>query len=75
MVMIMVETVVALIMFLNGQMVEMTYKEKLSQCMKSKRIAIKEVNPQSVRFTCKMVKAETEIFMGQKKILRIIDDR
>tara|TARA_R100001440_G_scaffold1181_1_gene3896 strand:- start:245 stop:457 length:213 start_codon:yes stop_codon:yes gene_type:complete len=70
----MVETVVALIMFLNGEMVEMTYKEKLSQCMKSKRIAIKEVNPQSVRFTCQMVKAETEIYMGQKKILRIIND-
>jgi len=41
----MIETVVALLMFLNGDLVEMTYKEKLSHCMKSKRIAIKEVNP------------------------------
>ena len=42
--------------------------------MKSKRIAIKEVNPQNVKFTCKMVKAETEIYMGSKKILRIINE-
>lgn len=70
----MIETVVALLMFLNGNLVEMTYKEKLSYCMKSKRIAIKEVNPQSVKFSCKMVKAETEIYMGSKKILRIIND-
>ena len=54
--------------------VEMTYKEKLSHCMKSKRIAIKEVNPQNVKFSCKMVKAETEIYMGEKKILRIINE-
>ena len=51
-----------------------TYKEKLSHCMKSKRIASKEVNPQNVKFTCKMVKAETEIYMGSKKILRIINE-
>jgi hypothetical protein len=27
---------------------------------------------EGVVFTCKKVKAETEIYMGQKKILRII---
>ena len=70
----MFETVVALLMFLNGELVEMTYKEKLSHCMKSKRIAIKEVNPQRVKFFCKQVKAETEVYMGKKKILRIIND-
>tara|TARA_Y100000996_G_C22012164_1_gene433202 strand:- start:251 stop:463 length:213 start_codon:yes stop_codon:yes gene_type:complete len=70
----MIESVVALLMFLNGSLVEMTYKEKLSHCMKSKRIAIKEVNPQRVKFSCKMVKAKTEIYMGEKKILKIIDE-
>ena len=68
----MTEFVVALIMTLNGNMIEHTYKEKMSECLKSKRIAEREVNPQSVRFACKIVKAETEIYMGQKKILRII---
>ena len=65
------EIVIALIMYLNNEMVEHTYKESLSKCLKSKRIAIREVNPQSVRFECKKVKAVTEIYMGQKKILKI----
>jgi hypothetical protein len=69
---VMVEVVVALILTLNGNMIEHVYKDKMSSCLKSKRIAMREVNPDRVVFTCKKVKAETEIYMGQKKILRII---
>ena len=69
---IMVEVVVALILTLNGNMIEHVYKDKMSSCLKSKRIAMREVNPDRVVFTCKKVKAETEIYMGQKKILKII---
>ena len=68
----MTEIVVALILTLNGSMIEHVYKNKMSDCLKSKRIAMREVNPDRVVFTCKKVKAETEIYMGQKKILRII---
>ena len=68
----MIEVVVALILTLNGSMIEHVYKNKMSDCLKSKRIAMREVNPDRVVFTCKKVKAETEIYMGQKKILRII---
>ena len=68
----MVEVVVAFILSLNGSMIEHVYKDKMSDCLKSKRIAMREVNPDRVVFTCKKVKAETEIYMGQKKILRII---
>jgi len=71
---LMIETVFALILVLKGEVVEHTYKDKLSSCMKSARIAKKEVNPANVRFICKQVKAETEIYMGAKKILRIIDE-
>ena len=35
----MIESVVALLMLLNGEIVEHTYKDKFSKCMKSKRIA------------------------------------
>jgi hypothetical protein len=70
----MIETVFALLMFLNGEIVEHTYKDKLSSCMKSARIAKNEVNPERVRFVCKQLKAETEVYMGAKKILRIIND-
>jgi hypothetical protein len=69
---VMIEVVVALILTLNGNMIEHVYKDKMSSCLKSKRIAMREVNPDRVVFTCKKVKAETEIYMGQKKILRII---
>ena len=69
---VMVEVVVALILTLNGNIIEHVYKDKMSSCLKSKRIAEREVNPDRVVFTCKKVKAETEIYMGQKKILKII---
>ena len=68
------EVVIALIMYLNNERIEITWKESLSKCLQSRRIAIREVNPESVRFECKKVKAETEIYMGRKKILRIIND-
>ena len=66
------ELVVSLILTLNGNVIEHVYKDKMSSCLKSKRVAEREVNPERVVFSCKKVKAETEIYMGQKKILRII---
>ncbi len=67
----MIEVVVALIMYLDGSLIEHTYKDKMSSCLKSKRIAEREVNPQSVRFACKKVNALTEIYQGRKKIVKI----
>ena len=68
----MTEVVVALLMFLNGNMIEHTYKESMSNCLKSKRIAMREINPDSVLFTCKRITAKTEIYKGRKKILKVI---
>ena len=68
----MIETVFALILTLNGTMIEHVYKPNLSDCLKSKRIAQNEVNPERVVFSCKKVKAKTEIYMDRKKILSII---
>ena len=59
----MIEIVVALILTVQGNILEHTYKEKLSDCLKSKRVAEREVNPERIKFMCKKVKAETEIFM------------
>ena len=69
----MIEIVFALILELNGKMIEHVYKDSLNACLKSKRIAQNEVNPERVVFSCKKVKAKTEIFMNQKKILKILD--
>ena len=68
----MTEIVVALLMFLHGDMIEFTYKESMSACLKSKRIAMREINPDSVLMSCKKVTAETEIYQGRKKILKVI---
>ena len=56
----MIETVFALLLSLNGQVIEHTYKETLSDCLKSKRIAQREVNPESVIFSCIKTEAKTE---------------
>ena len=69
----MIETVFALILTLNGTMIEHVYKNNLSDCLESKRIAQNEVNPERVVFSCKKVKAKTEIYMDRKKILSIIE--
>jgi hypothetical protein len=68
----MTEIVVGLLMFLNGTMIEFTYKESMSKCLKSKRVAMREINPDSVLFTCKKITAKTEIYQGRKKILKVI---
>ena len=69
----MIEVVVAIILTLNGSVIEHVYKDKMSDCLRSKRMAEREVNPERVVFSCKKVKAETEIYMGQKKILKLMD--
>ena len=69
----MTEVVVALIMMLNGSMIEHTYKEKMSDCLRSKRMAEREVRPERVQFSCKKVEAITEVYQGRKKIIKILD--
>ena len=57
----MIETVTALLLFLNGNMIEHVYKPDLSSCLKSKRIASRELNPERVIFSCKIIKAKIEL--------------
>ena len=68
----MIEIVFALILELNGKMIEHVYKDSLNARLKSKRIAQNEVNPERVVFKCKKVEAETEIYQGRKRIIKII---
>ena len=48
--------VIALTLTLNGKLIEWVYKENISQCLKSKRVASREVGGERVIFACKMVK-------------------
>lgn len=51
------DNVVALTLTLSGKLIEWVYKENISQCLKSKRIASREVGGERVIFACKSVKA------------------
>ena len=69
----MIEIVFALILELNGKMIEHVPKESLKECLRSKRVAKQEVNPQRVVFKCKKVEAEIEDYQGRKRIIKIIE--
>ena len=51
------EGVVALLLHLNGNLIEWVYKENIGQCLKSKRVASREVGGERVIFACRSVKA------------------
>ena len=73
----MIETVTALLLFLNGNMIEHVYKPDLGACLKSKRIASRELNPERVVFKCKILKAKIEEEPDSRhgyRIIKILED-
>ena len=67
----MIEIVVALLMIVNGEIKEHRIQESMSTCLKGKRIATR-VHNANVDYQCIKTKAETEIYMGEKSIVKII---
>ena len=68
--------VVALTLTLNGKLIEWVYKENISQCLKSKRVASREVGGERVIFACKSVKALLQEDKQSKygiRLLKILD--
>ena len=71
---------VALCMFLEGELVEHTYKGSMAECLKAKRTAERNIQPERVQFKCgKNVKAEVEYIKAEgqtaarTRILRVIE--
>tara|TARA_A100001035_G_scaffold127087_1_gene99963 strand:+ start:606 stop:941 length:336 start_codon:yes stop_codon:yes gene_type:complete len=64
--------VIALLLHLNGKMIEFVYKDNISSCLKSKRIASREVGGERVIFSCKSVKALIQEDKQTKYGFRII---
>lgn len=71
------EIVTALLLFLNGNMIEHVYKADLKSCNDSKKIAESVVNTNNVVFICKKVKAKVVIDNDtqSKKIVKVLDDK
>ena len=66
------EGVVALLLHLNGTLIEWVYKENIGQCLKSKRVADREVNGERVIFSCKIVKALLQVDKQAKYGIRLL---
>ena len=71
---------VALCMFLEGELVEHTYKSSMADCLRAKREAERNIQPERVQFKCgKNVNAEVEYIKAEgqtaarTRILRVIE--
>ena len=67
----MIEAVVALLMFVNGEIKEHRIQESMAACLRGKRVDERDYN-ESVSYKCYRGKAETEIFLGEKSIKKLI---
>tara|TARA_R110002020_G_scaffold23967_3_gene79312 strand:- start:1058 stop:1276 length:219 start_codon:yes stop_codon:yes gene_type:complete len=65
------EVVIALLMIVNGEIKEHRIQDTMSDCLKGKRIASREIN-NNVEYQCIKSMAETEIYMGSKSIKKLI---
>ena len=67
----MTEIVFALLMFWNGEIKEHRIQTSMAQCLRGKREAERQYN-ESVSYKCIKSEAETEIYMGEKSIVKLI---
>ena len=67
----MTEIVFALLMFVSGEIKEHRIQPSMGICLKGKREAERQYS-ESVSYKCIKTKAETEIYMGEKSIKKII---
>ena len=68
---VMIEVVVALLMIVNGEIKEHRIQDSMSTCLKGKRIAMRE-SKAHIEYQCIKSKAETEIYLGEKSIVKLI---
>ena len=70
----MIETVVALLMFVNGEIKEhLVQPEGMAQCLRGKRHAERQFS-ESVSYKCYKGKAKIELYQGRKYIKALILD-
>ena len=67
----MTEVVIALLMLVNNEIKEHRIQPSMSECLKGKRIANRVYNV-NVQYQCIKSKAETEIYLGEKSIKKLI---
>ena len=65
------EIVIALLMIVNQEIKEHRIQKSMSECLKGKRVAMRETKSH-IEYQCIKSKAETEIYLGEKSILKLI---
>ena len=69
----MIEAVIGLLMFVNGEIKEARLQPSMAICLRGKREAERTFS-ESVSYNCYKGKAETEIYKGRKGIKALILD-
>ena len=67
----MIEAVVGLLMFINGEIKEHRIQENMAECLRARRIAERDYNP-NISYKCIRSEAETEVYLGEKSIKKLI---
>ena len=67
----MIETVVALLMFVNNEIKEHRIQDNMAVCLRGNRHDERN-NSENVKYQCVKSKAEVEIYMGEKSIKALI---
>ena len=67
----MIESVIALLMFVNGEIKEHRIQESMAMCLRGKREAERNYS-ESVTYKCYKGKAEIELYQGRKYIKALI---
>lgn len=69
-----ISTVVALCMFIAGELTEHRIQPAMSDCLKGKRVAERTANNNNIQYKCGKVKVELEENIdGSKAIKKIIE--
>ena len=66
----MIEAVIGLLMFVNGEIKEARLQDSMAMCLRARRVAERDYNP-NVSYKCWKGEAETEIYLGEKSIKKI----
>jgi|TARA_R100001460_G_scaffold509_2_gene2491 hypothetical protein len=66
-----VESIVALLMFVNGEIKEHLIQPSMAQCLRGKREAERQYS-ETVSYKCYKGKANTEIYQGRKSVKSLI---
>ena len=67
----MIETVFALLMFVNGEIKAHRIQPSMGVCLRGKREAARQYS-ETVSYKCIKPKAEIELYLGEKHITKII---